>query len=442
MHNAFSTYLHSQCGFQSGQRVLVALSGGADSVALLSLLIQLGVDVVVVHCNFNLRGEESDEDEVFVKELCENLNVRIYCKSFETTSYANEEGISIEMAARELRYGWFYELLEQEQLDYIATGHHQDDKVETFFLNLVRGTGIKGLSGMKPVYGKVIRPLLGFTRSEIVAYCQQRGLSFRTDSSNLESVYLRNKIRNEILPLFNEINPSFSHTMDANMDRLHQVNAFVQDSIQKIKEDWIIEQDDRVLISLKHIVQISDAELVLFEILQPYGFNGATIKELVQSIEQGIAGKQFFSSHYRIIKDRVNLIVLPLTQEDEVESYFIPVDEEQIQQPIKLVLEKELDVQDYTIDTSASVAQFDADLLEYPLTLRRWKQGDHFRPLGMKHFKKLSDFFIDQKFSICDKEEIWLLLSGDDIIWVVGHRTDDRYKITKKTNRVTKVRLV
>ncbi|SMO41425.1 tRNA(Ile)-lysidine synthase [Saccharicrinis carchari] len=417
----------------------MALSGGADSLALLHLFVTAKANVRAAHCNFNLRGAESDSDERFVVDCCKNLGVPLFRKSFDTKGYAKKNGISIEMAARELRYGWFNELLTKEKLDRIATGHHKDDNIETFFINLIRGTGIKGLSGIKPAHGNLIRPLLGFTRTEIEQYCVYNKLNYRTDSTNLESVYMRNKVRHQILPLFKDLNPSFMDTMKKNMNNLSQVSSFFQATVEGIKSKMVVEQDGQLLISLKHVNQFADKKLVLFEILNPYGFNGTVVNKLVECIQNEVSGKQFYSPDYRLIKDRHNIIMLPKEESVGKEVFYIDADEVEMEKPIKLTFDKIIKTTDYKMDKSSKVGQFDADLLNYPLTLRKWQQGDCFKPLGMSNFKKLSDYFIDQKFSLKDKEDVWLLLSGDDIIWVVGHRTDDRYKITPKTTTVAKI---
>ncbi len=432
------SFLKERCSFNEGQRILVALSGGADSMMLVHVLKGLGIDVIAAHCNFKLRGAESDKDELFVQEEMKMLGVELVLNSFNTTEYASNHGVSIEMAARELRYNWFNALLKERNLDWIATGHHKDDSIETFFLNLLRGTGIKGLSGINTVSGRVIRPLLCLTRQEVENYCSDNSINYRTDSSNLEMEYTRNKIRNQIVPLFKKINPSFNQTMQDNMCRIKQVEDYVANSINQIKEGMVVEQDDQLLISLRHIDNFIDKELVLFEILQPYGFNGAVVSEIVSTIDHQVSGKQFYSETYRLIKDRQNLIIVPLDISLQQSVFYLDVDVDSIDIPISIKIDKNIDAQSYDIEKNNLVAQFDAELLDFPLTLRKWKQGDQFRPLGMKHFKKLSDFFIDSKFSIKDKEDVWLLLSGDDIIWIVGYRTDDRYKISAKTKKVTR----
>lgn len=442
MLNSFISCLYQQCGFLSGQKVLVALSGGADSMALVHLFKMNNVDICAAHCNFKLRSVESDDDELFVIREMQKLGVKLHLKSFSTKRYAKDNSISIEMAARDLRYNWFNEIIIADNIDWIATGHHKDDSIETFFLNLVRGTGIKGLVGIQPVSGSVIRPLLSYSRKQIENFCFENNIPYRTDSSNLESVYTRNKIRNEILPLFQGINPSFNQTMDGNMKRLNQVNQYLLDNISEIKDELIVEKDNKLLISLKHIAKFKNTELVLFEVLYPYGFNGAVVKEVVSCIEQGVSGKQFYSQSYRLIIDRFNMILLPREDSDNNDLFYIDITDIFIENPIRFDIKKNLDIEGYVIEKDAHVGQYDAELLQFPLTLRKWKQGDHFRPLGMNHFKKMSDFFIDQKFSLKDKEDVWLLLSGDDIIWVVGFRTDDRYKISAKTKKVTKITFI
>jgi len=441
MLNQFFSFFKNECHFKAGQKILVAFSGGADSLALLHMLKATGVDVIAAHCNFNLRGEESDSDELFVRGFCNENNIQLFVKSFDTIEYSKQNGVSIEMAARDLRYAWFDELVEINHLDWIATGHHKDDSIETFFLNLTRGTGVKGLTGIKPVTGNIIRPLMTFSRKELEAYCKENKLEFRTDSSNLESVYTRNKIRNEIIPLFQLLNPSFGDTMLKNMDRLQQVSDYVSSSIEDLKREFIVEQDDSVLISLRHVNDFKDKHLILFEVLHPYGFNGSVIEDVLEVINQDISGKQFFSSTHRLIKDRQNLIVVPVKEEVD-QQFYISYDEDYVNHPVEINIERGIDSDSFQIDKSVKVAQFDQDLLEYPLTIRKWEQGDCFRPLGMKNFKKISDYFIDTKFSLQQKEDTWLMLSGNDIIWIIGHRTDDRFKITPKTNKIIKFTLM
>ncbi|WP_075601749.1 tRNA lysidine(34) synthetase TilS [Saccharicrinis aurantiacus] len=436
MLQQFKKYIHESCQVKDSAKVLVALSGGADSMVLLHLLSKANIPVIAAHCNFNLRGSESDADEDFVRTQCEHRGIKLYVEHFETKEYAATHKVSIEMAARDLRYAWFNKLIENEGANYIATGHHKDDSIETFFLNLTRGTGIKGLTGIKPKVGNIIRPLLTFTRTQIEEFCKQEHIQYVTDSSNLESVYTRNKIRNKILPLFKQINPSFAETMMQNMDVLSQVEAIKDSSVEAIRNRIVVDQDGEMLISRKHLNELDHLLLFLFDLLKPLTFNSSQIKEIATCLNTKSSGKQFFSRTHRLIIDRFNIIVLPKEEGIDESLFFIDSSVKSITDPLQIDINSNIEAADYTIKKDSTIGQFDADLLEYPLTVRRWKHGDQFRPLGMKNFKKLSDFFIDQKYSLKQKEDAWLLLSGDDIIWIIGDRGDDRYKITAKTKRV------
>ncbi|WP_282038052.1 tRNA lysidine(34) synthetase TilS [Saccharicrinis aurantiacus] len=436
MLQQFKKYIHESCQVKDSAKVLVALSGGADSMVLLHLLSQANIPVIAAHCNFNLRGSESDADEGFVRTQCKHRGIKLYVKHFETKEYAATHKVSIEMAARDLRYTWFNKLIENEGANYIATGHHKDDSIETFFLNLTRGTGIKGLMGIKPKVGNIIRPLLTFTRTQIEEFCKQEHIQYVTDSSNLESVYTRNKIRNKILPLFKQINPSFAETMMQNMDVLSQVEAIKDSSIEAIRNRIVVDQDGEMLISRKHLNELDHLLLFLFDLLKPLTFNSSQIKEIATCLNTKSSGKQFFSRTHRLIIDRFNIIVLPKEEGIDESLFFIDSSVKSITDPLQIDINSNIEAAEYTIKKDSTIGQFDADLLEYPLTVRRWKHGDQFRPLGMKNFKKLSDFFIDQKYSLKQKEDAWLLLSGGDIIWIIGDRGDDRYKITAKTKRV------
>lgn len=423
----------TRIGVNENSKVLVAVSGGADSVALASLFHLIQQPIIIAHCNFQLRGEESDKDEQFVRELATKLHTPIHVIAFNTTEVAQERGISIEMAARELRYNWFREIMELENAHYLATGHHKNDSVETFFLNLNRGTGIRGLMGISENNNNIIRPLLAFSRKEVENYLAEQNLSYRTDESNFENIYLRNKFRNQVIPTLEEINPDFNHKVVQAMESLKMVYQSLQLRVQDIENQIVVNDGNRVLISQKLINNLPDKELMLYEILSKYGFNKAQSDEIL-SHNSTISGQQFFSPTHRLIKDRQNLILLQNTELDS-QNHYIDFNQKEITHPIHLTL-KIIDTTNFKLNIEKSVASLDANLIEFPLALRHWQQGDTFKPLGMKGFKKLSDYFIDEKFSQDQKEECWLLLSGDDIIWVVGHRIDDRFKITPKTTQV------
>lgn len=433
----FLNALKNQCGITMPQRLLVAVSGGADSVALLHLLKHAGADCVAAHCNFSLRGAESDGDELFVRELCNKLNVVCIVKRFDTKGYANHKGISIEMAARELRYRWFSEIMQAENINVVATGHHGHDAIETFFLNLARGTGIKGLTGIAWKRGEVVRPLLFAQASEIIAYCRDCQLVYCTDSTNADVAILRNKIRHQIIPLFNQINPAFFQTMQHNMGLLKEVFDVFSNEIEVFKEQFVASTEDGLLIPISKVKEHPKKKSLLFEVLSPYGFNSAVVDEIVKGLD-ATPGRQYFSDSHRLVRDRYNLILTDITDEQK-RSFYLQAGETDIYEPVKLkIREFDKDV-DFQFSTNPKIAHFDADLVDFPLELRKWHKGDFFQPLGMAGFKKLSDFFINEKYSLIQKENLWLLISNSDIIWIVGKRLDNRYKVTQNTKRILEV---
>jgi tRNA(Ile)-lysidine synthase len=435
--NQFKTHLYENCGVKDDDRLLVAVSGGADSMALLELLVQCGLDVVVAHCNFHLRNEESDGDEHFVHDYCAKLQLPLHVKSFNTHDYAKEKGISIEMAARELRYEWFNGLAEEQNCKYIATGHHADDSIETFFLNLTRGTGIRGLTGIMPVSGNVIRPLLFASRHDVEHYCATHGIGYRTDSSNADTQFYRNRIRHEVIPALRKLNPSLQATMLQNMKRLRDLEALLDAEVERTRLEIVAEEDGKVLIPIRLLKEHPFQEAVVFELMRPFGFNQTVVANIIESLN-GIPGRQFFSSTHRLIRDRYNLIVSP-REESEDGLFFIEGEDSHIDFPFQASINVMERTPDYEFSKEPEVMHFDADLVDFPLTLRHWRDGDQFMPLGMNHFKKLSDFFIDEKFSLLQKESAWLILSGDDIIAIAGCRIDNRYKITSKTKTVLEI---
>lgn len=415
--NKVANYIEEKALICPGQKVLVALSGGADSVALLCVLIQLGYQCEAVHCNFHLRGDESIRDEVFVRKLCESRNVSLHVTHFETEKYAQRNGISIEMAARKLRYDWFDEMRDLTASDVVAVAHHLDDSVETYLLNLSRGTGINGLKGIVAKNGYIVRPLLDTTRKEILEYLSMIQQSYVVDSTNLQDIYVRNKIRLDIIPLFEEINPSFCQTVAETSKRLQEVSlvyrAAIQESLQRVKTS-------EFSVSISRLLKEPSPACLLYEWLSPYGFNSPQIKDVFLSLS-GESGKLFLSKNWKLLRDRKELLLRSSTEE-------------------KLLCSLSTQLKDvdslYEIKRSKKVACVDADKLVFPLTMRRWKSGDRFIPYGMKEFKKVRDYLRDRKFSLFEKEEQMVVLSGDDIIWLVNERVDQRYSITEKTNKV------
>lgn len=401
-----------------GNKIIVALSGGADSVALLRILHALGYICEAAHCNFHLRQEESDRDENFVKKLCETMNIPLHIIHFKTEQYATQKKISIEMAARELRYQWFAEIKYTTASNIIAVAHHQDDSVETILLNLIRGTGINGLLGIRPRNGDIVRPLLCINRKEIIDYLQRIGQEYVTDSTNLQDEYIRNKIRLNLLPMMQEINPSVKNSIIDTSNYLNDAALIYHKGIEKGRERAMEKENIRINVLLKEPAPAT----LLFEILHPLGFNPAQIKNIFSSL-RGQTGKQFISKEgWRVIKDRELLLI---TQKEEIEN-----------PPFQLSREEKEYTQSFTIPHEKEVACFDADKLQGELIIRKWRIGDAFIPFGMKGKKKISDYLTDRKFSIFQKEHQWVLCCGETIAWVIGERIDNRFRIDERTKRI------
>lgn len=401
------------------------MSGGADSVALLHLLHSAGYRCEAAHCNFHLRGAESDRDEQFVRRLCRKLGIPLHSIRFNTSGYAAEKHISIEMAARELRYEWFEKLRVKYGADTIAVAHHRDDSVETILLNLIRGTGISGLLGIRPRNGTIVRPLLCVSREEIIRYLQHIKQEYVTDSTNTEDEYTRNKIRLHLLPLMEEINPSVRKTLTETGNYLNEVYAIYRKGIADAKERVITPEGIRIDALLKEPAPRS----VLFEILHPLGFNSSQINNIASTL-QSQSGKVFINKKQRVIKDRDLLLIDTIKAEKESEP------------PFRLICEEKMYTPDFHIPKGKEFACFDADKLDAPLHCRKWQMGDVFVPFGMKGKKKISDYLIDRKFSIREKEHQWVLCCGERIAWLIGERTDNRFRIDEHTQRVVVYRTI
>ncbi|WP_430809776.1 MULTISPECIES: tRNA lysidine(34) synthetase TilS [unclassified Carboxylicivirga] len=434
---AIRKVMTARCGASSHDKLLVATSGGADSMALLNVLADAGYSVVAAHCNFQLRGQESDADEQLVTSFCQARAIPLHTRRFDTTGYASRYKVSIEMAARDLRYSWFDALMAEHGLDAVVTGHHGNDAIETFFLNLVRGTGVRGLSGIRYRHGKVLRPLLSCKRLVLERYCSEQQIAYRHDASNDDTKFMRNKIRHELIPVFEQMNPTFFETMQANLRHLNDAALLLESEVSRFIDTDVVVEDNKVMIPISRLDDYPHCASLLFEVLRPYGFNSAVVGEVVKQLH-GRSGKQFFSSTHRLIKDRHNLLVLPI-EDIGVQHFWLE------EGTTKAALTMEVKVyekpDDFRFSRQSTLIHLDADLLDFPLLVRKWKQGDAFVPLGMKGFKKLSDFFIDEKYSLKDKEDAWLLLSGEDIVWVLGKRIDERYKVSNRTRRIVEIAL-
>ena len=421
-------------------KVIAGVSGGADSVVLLDILQRLGYQCVVCHCNFRLRGEESVRDELFVEKLALSYSLPYVKTDFETERYAAEHKISVEMAARELRYRYFEEMRIKHHADVIAVAHHRDDSTETLLLNLCRGTGIRGLTGIRPQNEKIVRPLLCLSKKDILAYSNEHNLSYVIDSTNEESIYTRNFIRREIIPLFEKINPEFQSAVQRTGENLSGVNAFYSQAIEKHKQRaFLCPNNDNIKISISEIQSSVSPQTLLFEILNPYGFNSSAAADVYESLT-GVSGKEFYSESHRLIKDRDFLILTENKNTADNEYFTIDKDAELIEYPISLKFSVVKNTPDFIIRKNKNTAYFDLDKMNYPLQLRRWEKGDWFIPFGMKGKKKISDYFSDKKYSLIDKENAWLLCSGNRIIRIIGERSDNRFRVDEKTVNILMIR--
>ncbi len=425
---------------QNNNRILLAVSGGIDSVCMFHLFRKAGYSIAIAHCNFGLRDEESDQDEVFVQNLAEEFDIPLFKVKFNTAEIAKKEGISIQMAARDLRYDWFEEIRVKYDYNYIAIAHNKDDVIETFLINLTRGCGLKGLSGIKPINGKIIRPLLFAFRNEIIQYMTENSLEFREDSSNISVKYSRNLLRHEIIPLFEKLNSGFKETMTENILRLKESETVYIENIESKKEEIFKQNNQQIILDIEQLKLLNPITTYMHEFLLPFGFSQTQISDIINSFD-GISGKKFISLTHRLIKDRTKLIIEEISLINK-RSFVINNIDEIIEHPLNLKLAELNRTDNFEFSRNINKGSFDSDLIEFPLTIRKWKKGDYFMPLGMHNLKKLSDFFIDNKFSISEKENIWILESGNKIIWIIGYRIDERFKVSDKTKKILQIDLI
>jgi tRNA(Ile)-lysidine synthase len=420
---------------QSDNRpVVIGLSGGADSVALTCVLHSLGYRCVAAHCNFNLRAEESLRDRDFAEQIALTLGIDFTETAFNTAQYASEKHLSIEMAARELRYDWFERQRLRFNAQAIAVAHHQDDNAETVIMALLRGSGIRGMRGMLPRQGYIVRPLLSVSRADILKWLKERNLNYVDDSSNFSDEYLRNFIRLRIMPMLENINPSVSGSIARSAGYLRETEEIYEYAINAARENIA---DDNGNLNIETLLHYPAPATILYELLRPYNFSRHIVADIFRSIN-GESGRQFFSPTHRIVKDRDSLLLSQITSSTPQTTYFPIEKETRVAMAGELIIESCTQDNDdnFKIDYDVSIGSFDFDKLKFPLILRCPKEGDRFVPFGMKGRKKLSDFFIDNKYSLPDKEQALVVCSGEDIIWVVGKRIDERYKISKSTKKV------
>ena len=409
---------------------LVACSGGIDSVVLTHLCALNKMDFSIAHCNFQLRGSESDMDAFFVEDMARRLGKKIYIKDFDTVSYINRNKVSLQMAARDLRYRWFEELMTAHKIKTLVTAHQADDNLETFIINLSRGTGIKGLRGIPSKTAKISRPLLIFSKSQIEQFAEIKNISWREDQSNLETRYLRNKIRYGVIPKLKELHPGFLRNFESTLEYLQGSAALLKDYIDELKRKLFQQHGDVIKVSLASLLELDPIKTYMYELFKEYGF-----KEWndVVGLLNATSGKEIRSSTHRLIKDREHLLLQALYP-SIVEKFVIDAARGTISEPIRMKIEEVDSMGEY----ANRILYVDKETLNHKLSIRKWEKGDYFYPFGMKGRKKVSKFFKDEKMNLISKERQWLLCSGDDIIWVIGRRADDRFKVTSKTKNILK----
>ena len=427
-------HLNSNFPFLKGKRLFLAVSGGMDSIVLLQLFHQLNYEIAVLHCNFSLRNLESDGDEEFVKYYCESKKIPLFVQKFDTKQFAEDAKLSIQVAARKLRYDWFYEQLADENFDYILTAHHLDDSLETFLINLTRGTGLEGLTGIPAQNDKIIRPFLPFSRVEIEKYIQENNLQWREDSSNASDKYFRNKVRHAIVPVLKELNPNLLSSFQNTLENLQQTQSLVEDASKLVFQIVVQEEANQLKFNLIELMKLPNYAAYLYQWLKDFGF---TAWEDIYDLVTAQSGKQVFSESHILLKDRDFLILYAKEIHSDKEEYFIPKELQEVKVPLKISF---CNINDIS-NTNSNCIFVDEDFLQFPLTIRKWEEGDYFYPIGMLGKKKLSKYFKDEKMSLIDKTNQWLLCSDNQIVWVIGKRQDERFKITENTNHKLQIKL-
>jgi tRNA(Ile)-lysidine synthetase-like protein len=435
MFEKFQNHLNQSFPFLKDKRLLLAVSGGLDSMVMAHLFQKLSFETAIAHCNFQLRGVESFEDSQFIEQFADLNAIPVFITPFDTKAFAADYKLSTQVAARQLRYNWFYELLANENYDYILTAHHADDNLETFLINLSRGTGLEGLTGIPQQNDKVVRPLLVLSRAEIEAYANENNIQWREDSSNASDNYLRNKIRHHVVPALKELNPDFLAAFQKTQNFLQQSQAMVEDASVMVYQQVAQEANGDIHFNLKKLKQLPNYKSYLYDWFNEFGFSDWTA---ISDLSESQSGKQIFSPAYRLLKNREFLILSPMPPVNAKEEFEIIENQQEVNFPIKLSFCKAADIS----AASNSVIFVDADKLKFPLLLRRWNDGDAFQPLGMEgKSKKLSKFFKDEKLSLLEKENAWILSSDSKIVWIVGIRQDERFKVENTTQHILQIAL-
>ena len=434
MLQAFQEHVDKHFTELKQEKFLLACSGGIDSMVLVHLCKALNFQFSMAHCNFQLRGRESELDEVFVLATAATEEIAVYVRAFDVTKYMNEQKQSLQMAARELRYTWFNELMQEKGYKTLVTAHHADDNLETFIINLSRGTGIEGLKGIPSKTANKSRPLLPFSRSEIEAYAKLKGIKWREDKSNTETKYLRNKIRHDVVPLLKELHPTFLANFMQTQSYIRDASKLLAGYIENLKTKLVVVRNDVIEFQVADLISLEPLELHLYVLLKEYGF---TAWNDIADLLSASSGKEVHSKTHRLVKDRKKLLLTTLKQAVAKEIYQINEANLHITAPVQLDFEEVTDMTAH----GPEVLFVDKKTLKYPLSVRKWKNGDYFYPLGMQGKKKLSKYFKDEKVDVISKDKQWLLCSGDDIVWIIGRRADSRFRVAESTENIIKITL-
>lgn len=436
MLNQLHYHLQQNLPFLHNSKLLLAVSGGIDSIVMATLFKTLGYNIALAHCNFRLRGSESDGDESFVNTFAEKNNIPVHTTRFDTVSFASDNKVSIQMAARQLRYSWFNELLEKHGYDYLLTAHHLDDQIETFLINFTRGTGLEGLTGIPQQNGRVVRPLLPFSRIEIEQYAEEVGLEWREDSSNASDKYLRNKLRHDVVQVLKTLNKDFGMSFASTTKHLQQSLSLVQDAAVIVYKEVVTERENQKHINLQQLLRLPNYKAYLYQWLHPFGF---TAWHDIYSLVEAQPGKYILSEGFRLLKDRDVMILEPNSSETDA-IYTIEEGQEIVNEPVSLRLQE---IGELPKDMLKNGIYVNKQLIKFPLFVRKWQEGDYFYPFGMNgRKKKVSKFFKDEKMSLSDKENTWLLCSANDVVWIIGQRADERFKVTEQTTQILNIQLL
>lgn len=435
LQQRFEDFIATEGLIKKDGTVLLAVSGGVDSMVMLHLFQHSDFDFQVAHCNFSLRGKESEKDEQMLEQYVEERNITFHKIRFNTEKFAKENKLSIQLAARELRYNWFRKIMQEETIGKLATAHHLDDSIETFLINLNRGTGIAGLSGIPFQQENIIRPLIRFSKKEIIDFAHEQQIPFREDQSNKDSKYLRNWFRNQLLPLWESRNPNFRKVMQANLEILSR-QSMLLDKLMDQELKIIKEGMAKGKISIANIKELSSPAVMLYNLFHPLGFSFSDLEQLVLLLNKPNSGKKIQSGQYNIHIDRKHVFIHKIEEKAENKEYVIASPNSIDKLPIMLQINCMDRGHLFKIDPSEKVLQADAEKIRFPLKLRKWKDGDIFQPLGMKGRKKISDFLIDIKVPLSAKNEVYVLLSEDEIICLLGYRLSEKVKIDKQTTKI------